>query len=135
MSCATVQYAAEAGEPHFAPALRRLLCRAIAVGRRRAALKDGTLAQYRAKADRRLDRLVAMPTITPAGAELRRQTKRRRGQFFTFMTERDVPPTNNAAERARRPSAIFPKVTNGFRSIWGADVHALWSAPPSAPAA
>lgn len=66
-----------------------------------------------------------MPTITPAGAELRRQTKRWRGQFFTFMTERDVPPTNNAAERALRPSVIFRKVTNGFRSIWGADVPAL----------
>jgi transposase len=41
------------------------------------------------------------------------------------MTYRDVPPTNNAAERALRPSVIFRKVTNGFRSIWGADIHAL----------
>ncbi|HVC51833.1 MAG TPA: transposase, partial [Stellaceae bacterium] len=53
------------------------------------------------------------------------QTKRWRGQFFTFMTDRAVPPTNNGAERALRPSVIFRKVTNGFRSIWGADVHAL----------
>ena len=36
-----------------------------------------------------------------------------------------MPPTNNAAERALRPSVIFRKVTNGFRSLWGADVHAL----------
>ena len=36
-----------------------------------------------------------------------------------------APPTNNAAERALRPSVIFRKVTNGFRSAWGADVHAL----------
>ena len=128
-----VQYAADAGEPHVAPALRRLLCWAVAVGRRRASLKDSTLAQYHAKADRRLDRLLAMPTVTAAGAALLRQTKRWRSQFFTFMTARDVPPTNNAAERARRPSVIFRKslpptrsgVTNGFRSLWGADVHAL----------
>jgi transposase len=120
-----VQYAVDAGEPRFAPALRRLLCWAIAVGRRRPSLKDTTLAQYRAKADRRLDRLLAMPAVTPAGAELHRQTKRWRGQFFTFLTDREVPPTNNAAERALRPSVIFRKVTNGFRSIWGADVHAL----------
>ena len=119
-----VQYAIDAGEPHFAPALRRLLCWAIAVGRRRPTLKDSTLAQYRAKADRRLDRLLAMPTLTPAGTELQRQTKRWRTQVFTFITDRDVPPTNNGPERALRPSVIFRKVTNGFRSLWGADVHA-----------
>ena len=120
-----VRYAVDAGERPFAPALRRLLCWAVAVGRRRAGLRDGTLARYRAKADRQLDPLLASPTVTPAGAELRRQTKRWRGQFFTFLTDRAVPPTNNAAERALRPSVIFRKVTNGFRSIWGADVHAL----------
>lgn len=108
----------------FAPPLRRLLCWAIAVGRRRPSLKDCTLAQYRAKTDRRLDRLLAMPTITEAGAELQQQTKRWRSQFFTFLTDRDVPPTNNTSERALRPNVIFRKVTNGFRSLWGADVHA-----------
>ncbi len=120
-----VQYAVDAGEPHLAPALRRLLCWAIAVGRRRASLKDSTLSQYRGTAERRLDHLLAWPTVTPAGAELQRQTKRWRGQFFTFLADRAVPPTNNAAERALRPSVIFRKVTNGFRSLWGADVHAL----------
>jgi transposase len=120
-----VQYAVDAGEPCFAPALRRLLCWAIAVGRRRPGLKDGTLAQYHARAERRLDQVLAMPVVTPAGAKLHQQTKRWRGQFFTFLTDRAVPPTNNAAERALRPSVIFRKVTNGFRSIWGADVHAL----------
>jgi transposase len=120
-----VQYAVDAGEAGFAPALRRLLCWAIAVGRRRPSLRDSTLAQYRAKAERRLDRLLIMPAATETGAELLRQTKRWRAQFFTFMTARDVPPTNNAAERALRPSVIFRKVTNGFRSLWGADVHAL----------
>ena len=120
-----MQYAIDAGEPTFAPALRRLLCWAIAIGRRRPTLKDTTLAQYRAKADRHLDQLLAMPAITAAGDEVQRQTKRWRGQFFTFMTDRAVPPTNNGAERALRPSVIFRKVTNGFRSIWGADVHAL----------
>jgi transposase len=121
-----VQYAVDAGEAGFAPALRRLLCWAIAVGRRRPSLRDSTLAQYRAKAERRLDRLLAMPTVTGAGAELLRQTKRWRAQFFTFMTARDVPPTNNAAERALRPSVIFRKVTNGFRCEWGAETYAAF---------
>jgi transposase len=119
-----VQYAIDAGEPRFAPGLRDLLCWAVAVARRRPTLKDATLARYRGQADRRLDRLLAMPAVTPAGAALQRQTKRWRGQFFTFMEDRAVPPTNNAAERALRPSVIFRKVTNGFRSLWGAEVHA-----------
>ena len=35
-----------------------------------------------------------------------------------------MPATDNAAERALRPSVIFREVTNGFRSPWGAEVHA-----------
>ena len=121
-----VQYAIDAGEPRMAPALRRLLCWAVAVGRRRPNLKDSTLAQYRATAERRLDRILAMPTATTAGAELHRQTRRWRSQFFTFMVDRAVPPTNNGPEQALRPSVIFRKVTNGFRSEWGAETYAAF---------
>jgi hypothetical protein len=37
---------------------------------------------------------------------------------------RDADPTNNESERALRPSVIFGKVTNGFRSEWGAKTYA-----------
>ena len=47
-----------------------------------------------------------------------------REKLFVFVTRRDVPATNNVSERALRPSVIFRKVTNGFRSAWGADVYA-----------
>ena len=40
------------------------------------------------------------------------------------MTDRRVPATNNISEREIRPSVVFRKVTNGFRSDWGAGVHA-----------
>ena len=125
MCCATCNMPLRfAGEVLFAGKLRDLLCWAIAVGRRRPNLKATTLAQYRQKADRKLDRLLAMPVITPQGQQLRTQTLRWRSQFFVFMTNPDVPSTNNGAERALRPSVIFRKVTNGFRSEWGAEVHA-----------
>ena len=39
------------------------------------------------------------------------------------MVERDVPSTNNISEREIRPSVVFRKVTNGFRSDWGAQIH------------
>jgi transposase len=41
-----------------------------------------------------------------------------------FLKRRDAEPTNNESERALRPSVIFRKVTNGFRSEWGAQTYA-----------
>ncbi|SDF06722.1 Transposase IS66 family protein [Rhodospira trueperi] len=114
----------ENGEPAFAPALRRLLRWAVAIGRRRDNLKDSTLRSYHAKAERQLDKVLAIPVTTEAGRALLAQTKRWRGSFFTFLRDRDVPPTNNGSERALRPSVIFRKVTNGFRSAWSAQTHA-----------
>ena len=40
------------------------------------------------------------------------------------LKRRDCEPTNNESERALRPSVIFRKVTNGFRSEWRAKVYA-----------
>ena len=45
-------------------------------------------------------------------------------KLLVFLKRRDVEPTNNESERALRPSAIFRKVTNGFRSKWGAKTYA-----------
>ena len=47
-----------------------------------------------------------------------------RDKLFVFVTRRDVPATNNLSERLLRLSVIFRKVTNGFRSAWGAQVYA-----------
>jgi transposase len=101
-----------------------LLRWAIRIGRRRPTLKDSTLAVYAAQAERRLDALVGVPAAHPAGADLQRQIKAWRTKFFVFLTNRNVPPTNNISEREIRPSVVFRKVTGGFRSDWGARVHA-----------
>ena len=44
-------------------------------------------------------------------------------KLFVFLKRRDAEPTNNESERALRPSVIFRKVTNGFRSEWGAKTY------------
>lgn len=119
-----VQYAIDSGDTAFAPHIRDHLRWAIKVGRRRDQLKDSTLAAYAAKADNILDRLVARPVAHPAGRVLLKQIKAWRGKFFVFLTNRDVPATNNISEREIRPSVVFRKVTNGFRSDWGAQIHA-----------
>jgi transposase len=118
------QYAIDAGDTGFAPGFKRLLLRAVSIGRRRASLKDSTLAQYRADLDRRLDRLLAQPPTTTAGRKLARGIRKCRGDLFVFVTRRDVPYTNNGCERALRPSVVFRKVTGCFRSHWGARLYA-----------
>ena len=118
-------YAVEEGDEGFAPGFRALLLRAVAIGRRRDTLKDSTLAQYGADLERRLDRLLAGSTPThPAARRLFRAMRRDRDDLFRFVTRRDVPYTNNACERALRPSVIFRKVTGSFRATWGANVYA-----------
>jgi len=107
-------------------ALRWLLLRAIAIGRRRDTLRDTTLAQYRADLDRRLDRVLALPRRGEAAEKLRRRIARDRAHLFVFITDRAVPATNNVSERALRPSVIFRKVTNGFRSEWDAQTYAAF---------
>jgi transposase len=119
-----VRYAAESGDKILAPKVEHLLLRAIDIGRRRDALKDGTLAAYAYDLDRRLDKLVALQPASPEGRKLRTRLLRIRHDLFVFVTRRDVPATNNACERALRPSVIFRKVTNGFRSNWGGQAYA-----------
>jgi transposase len=119
-----VQYAIDCGDTIFAPTIRDHLRWAIGVGRRRHNLKDSTLVSYAAKADLKLSRLMHAPVAHPAGKALLKQVKAWRTKFFVFLTNRDVPATNNISEREIRPSVVFRKVTNGFRSDWGAQIHA-----------
>jgi len=118
------QFAIDCNDTAFAAPLRRLLLRAIAIGRRRDALKDSTLAQYRADLNRRLDRIMAATPACRDGERLRRRIGRDRAHLFVFVTDRDVPATNNISERNLRPSVIFRKVTNGFRAEWGGATYA-----------
>jgi len=65
------RYAVECGDIAFSAAFKRLLLRAIAIGRRRDALKDATLKQYHADLDRRLDRIMAAIPIGEPGGTVR----------------------------------------------------------------
>ena len=119
-----VQYAIDCGDTVFAPKIREHLRWAIRVGKRRQTLKPSTLANYAAKADNKLTQLMRAPIAHPAGKTLLKQIKAWRTKFFVFLTNRDVPATNNISEREIRPSVVFRKVTNGFRSDWGSQIHA-----------
>jgi transposase len=120
------KYAMECGDTAFSAPFRRLLLRAIAIGRRRETLKDTTLKQYLYDLDRRLDRIMAAVPIGEPGRKLRKRILANRRHLFVFMTNRAVPATNNISERHLRPSVIFRKVTNGFRCEWGAETYAAF---------
>jgi transposase len=47
-----------------------------------------------------------------------------RSSLWLFVTNREVPHTNTACGRALHPNVIVRKVTNGFRSIRGAQLFA-----------
>ncbi|HWE20344.1 MAG TPA: IS66 family transposase [Hyphomicrobiaceae bacterium] len=119
------QYAVDHGDSIFAPGFKALLKDACAVGRKRPDLADATIAAHRRRLEKALQRLLACKPTDAAGRKLRDAVALDcRGKLFVFLKRRDCEPTNNESERALRPSVIFRKVTNGFRSRWGAKAYA-----------
>ena len=118
------KYVIDEGDASFAPGLKGLLKRACAIGRRRDALADSTLKIYHGDLNRRLDRLLGLKPTHKAGRKLQETIKAIRGHLFVFVTNRDLEATNNGSERALRPCAVYRKITNGFRSEWGAKFYA-----------
>jgi transposase len=114
------QYAIDHGDTIFAPAFKALLKDACSVGRRRDSLADSTIADHRRRLARVLDRLLEREPVDSEGRKLRDAIDLEcRDKLLVFLDRRDVEPTNNESERALRPSVIR-RVTNGFRSEWGA---------------
>jgi transposase len=119
------QYAIDHGDTVFAPAFKALLQDACAVGRRRPDLADATIAAHRRRLERQLERLLALKPTDAEGRKLRDAVALDcRDKLLVFLKRRDAEPTNNESERALRPSVIFRRVTNGFRSLWGAKLYA-----------
>jgi len=116
------QYAIDDGDTVFAPGLRKLLKHACAIAARRASLADATLRAYAYKLDRNLDALLRIAPAA-AGKKLQGVIRGCRRHLFVFLANRAIPPTNNGSEQALRPCVIFRKVTNCFRSEWGAQLY------------
>jgi len=120
------QYAIDCGDTAFAAPFKLWLLRALLIGKRRDTLQDSTLRQYDYDLDRRLNRIMTAVPQGRDGEKLRRRVGRDRAHLTVFMTDREVPATNNISERHLRPSVIFRKVTNGFRAEWGAHTYAAF---------
>ena len=119
-----VQYAIDSGDELFAPKVKALLKDACAIGARRGNLADSTLRAYEARLDKRLEGLMRIKPTHVAGNKLQKIVKKIRRHLYVFVTRRDLSATNNGSERAIRPCAVYRKITNGFRSEWGAGPYA-----------
>ena len=74
--------------------------------------------------ENRLDQFLAQKVKSEAGRKLQKRFRRHRDKLLTFFQDPAIPPTNNESEQALRSSVVHRKVTNGFRSEWGARAYA-----------
>ena len=118
-----VQYAIDAGDTIFAPAMLAFLKRAVQLGRKREKVKDSTMQRHRRELLKRLAAVLELEPTQADGIRLRKRYLKVQEQLLVFMSDREVPTTNNVSEQALRMSAVFRKVTNGFRVEWGAELY------------
>jgi transposase len=108
----------------WALALQTLFREAIHLGKRRTELSSQGYARRVTELEHRLDELLQRRVSGAPVRRLQKRYRRHRAHLFVFLHCPDVPPDNNACERVLRPSVIHRKVTNGFRSEWGAHAYA-----------
>jgi transposase len=104
--------------------MKLVLLRAFAIHKRRDTLAASTLYQYRCDLRRRVDRCLASQPMNPHGLRLQKRDAKIQENWFLFLEDATIPPTNNSSEQAIRMSTVFRNVTNGFRSDWGRDLFA-----------
>ena len=79
---------------------------------------------YKFQLERDLDELLSRAVHNQAARNLKERFLTHRDKLQVFLHDPDVPPTNNESERELRTSVIHRKVTNCFRSEWGAKAYA-----------
>jgi len=108
----------------WALALQALFREAMHLGKRRTELSPAGYTRRVTEMEHRLEAGLHRRVRGLRARRLQKRYRRHREHLFVFLHGPDVPPDNNACERALRPSVIHRKVTNGFRSEWGAHAYA-----------
>jgi len=117
------QHGIDSGDQVFSWRMKRLFLRAIVLSKRRPRLKDETCKAYKRQLEKDLDYILTLTPKTKTGERLKKRYLKNREHLFTFFEDPSLEPTNNSSERSLRPSVIFRKVTNGFRSDWGSPFY------------
>jgi transposase len=118
-------HAKEQGDTQYAPRMSRLIRMAIGLCHRREKLRP-ELFRHQAQRLKRLGYELGFGplAVNAFGAAQQERYRRLWAWWWVFLDRADVRPTNNASERALRPSVVHRKVLGGFRSEWGAAAYA-----------
>jgi transposase len=120
-----LKYAEECGDRIFAPRMAELLRRALELARTRTQWPEADIPRGKAELQREPDALLQLSPTHPEGQRLQETYRRHRDKLLVFLDRPEVPPTNNASERALRSAVIHRKVTGGFHSEEGAWVYSM----------
>lgn len=116
-----IAYGVEASQDRLPFRLKLWLDRVFALACEVTTYAASTLERRKRALERSLAELVGTPSACPVAEALRGKMARASPKLLTFLDfPGEVDVTNNACERALRPSVIQRKITNGFRSMWAA---------------
>jgi len=112
--------------PHlrWAQEMQDLFRGAVHLGHRRDELTVPGFQGQVTRLEKRLDELLQRRMTGRLAVNLLDRYRTHRQHLFVFLHRPDVPPDNNACERALRPSVIHRKVLGSFRSEWGPRAYA-----------
>ena len=121
-----LQFAVDAGDTLFAPAMQLLLREALHLARSREQLSPLAYQRGVEAVKATCLALLDLPTHHPDALRLQKRYRKHHDKLWVFLENPDVPFDNNASERALRPAVIHRKVTGGFRSEDGATAYAVY---------
>jgi transposase len=120
-----LQYAIDAERSAWAWRVQQLFLRAQRLAQQRSHLSVQLYHRAVAQVETEAETLWILPLSTSEALRLQRRYRKHRAALFVFLHHPQVPPDNNASERALRNSVIHRKVSGGFRSEVGAQAHAI----------
>ena len=118
-----LNFAIECDNTKLAKGLKALLKEAIKDDKEE--LTQTARVVLKAQYDKSLEHLLSMPTVPKS--ETQKQVNsltKSKDKIFTFLLDENIPPDNNASERAIRNVKVKQKVSGQFKSLAGAQNYA-----------
>ena len=118
-----LNYTIECDNSKLSKALKLLITEAMKD--HKEALIPSQRVRLKQEYDKMLEHLLTMPTIEKS--ETQKQVKsfqKSKDKIFTFLLDENIPPDNNASERAIRNVKVKQKVSGQFKSLKGAQNYA-----------
>ncbi|MCH6202201.1 IS66 family transposase [Aquiflexum sp. LQ15W] len=118
-----LNYIVERHKSEWADCLRTLFREAISLDKKMKGLPDPEEGKNIARIEERLDNLLALP-IDPKHEEavsMQKRLVKYRQSLLVFLHYPEVPPDNNASERAIRNIKVKQKISGQFKSEKGAE--------------